>query len=218
MNEYNTEDQQIEAVKKWLKENFSSMVFGLSLGVLALVGWNYYTGHRNNHAIKASNLYMTAAQLIAINGVNEEVIDISNQLNNDYEDTPYAVITSLLMASKEYEKGDVSDAIEQLKWAEKHATTDEIKQIATLRLSRVLIGEKKYDKAMAYLNKKHAASFDASYEELKGDVYVAKGQLAEARRAYDKAISLNNNADKWLMLKRENLGSGNSSSNDTTAS
>ncbi len=218
MSDFETQDQQVEAVKTWLKENFSSIILGLSLGVLVLVGWNYYTGHRNSHTIKASNLYMTAAQLIAINGVNEEVIDINNQLNNDYEDTPYAAITSLLMASKEYEKGDVSDAIEQLKWAAKHATTDEIKQISVLRLSRILIEKKQYDKAMSYLNKKHASSFDAFYKELKGDIYVAKGQLSAARKAYDKAISLSANPGKLLMLKRENLGDNQPSSSDSVAS
>ncbi len=206
MNEYETEEQQIEALKKWLKENGASILLGLGLGILALGGWRYYINQRNNHASQASNIYMQAAQHIMIKGVDDKVIDVNNQLNDKYENTPYAALLSMLMASNEYKKGDLDDAVSQLKWAVKHATNDEIKQLARLRLSRILIGNKQYDKAMSYLNQQHGASYDALYAELKGDVYAAKGQLAEARKAYDKAISLSGKTNKGLLLKRQSLG------------
>ncbi len=206
MNEYETEDQQVEAVKKWLKENLGSLVTGLGVGVLALGGWNYYVDQKNTHAFQAGALYMQAAQQMSISGVDETVIDLNNQLVNDFSDTPYAVLTALVIAKKEYDKGNVDETIAQLEWAGKHANSEELKQISVLRLSRVLIEQQRYDDAMSYLNQPHAAAFDAEYEELKGDVYAARGQLAEARTAYDKAIQQKGNAGKWLQLKRQNLG------------
>ncbi|HHO58610.1 MAG TPA: tetratricopeptide repeat protein, partial [Thiotrichales bacterium] len=205
--EYETEDQQVEALKKWFKENLSSLIFGLAAGMLALGGWNYYIDQRNSHAQQASNLYMQAVAQIAANGVDDKIIDLNNKMNNDYADTPYAALTSLVIASKEYDNGNTDDAIAQLEWAAKHAGSEEIKQLATLRLSRLLIEQKKYDEAMNYLKTEHAAAFDATYEELKGDVYAAQGQLAQARSAYDKAISIKGNGNRLLILKRQNLGS-----------
>ena len=219
MNEYETEEQQVEAVKKWLKENFSSILFGLSAGLLALAGWNYYTSQRNNHAVEASNLYMQAVQRISQNGIDDKVIDINNQLNNDFSDTPYASITSLLLASKEYDRTRLDEALLQLQWVVKHASSDELKQLATLRLSRLLIEQKKYDEAMSYLNDEtHPLAYDAQYAELKGDVYVAKGQVDEARAAYDKAINLSGGGNKWLILKRDNLGTDSVQQAATAAS
>ena len=62
---------------------------------------------------------------------------------------------------------------------------------------------------MAILNMKHAPAYDAQYEELKGDLYSAQGDIAQARLAYDKAIELQGiAASKWLRLKRQNLGLG----------
>lgn len=218
MNEYETEDQQVEALKKWLKENLSSLIFGLSAGMLALAGWNYYIGQKNTHAAQASDLYMQAVQLIARNGVDEKVIDINNQLNNNFSDSPYASITAMMIASKEYEKDKADEAVSQLEWVVRHAATDELKQIATLRLSRLLIEQKKYDEAMSYLNdREHPLAYDAEYAELKGDIYVAKGQKDEARAAYDKAINLGG-GNKWLIYKRDNLGGGSIDATDMAAS
>lgn len=206
MNEYETEDQQVEAVKKWLKENWSSMVVGLGTGVLALGGWNYYVAEKNTHALAASDMYMQVAQYVIVNGVDEKVADLNTQMVNDFADTPYAAITSLIIAKKEYENGNLEQAITQLEWVHQHASSAEMKQIAALRLSRILLEQKKYDNALTYLNTTHDGAFDAVYEELKGDVYVAKGQISQARMAYDKAIELKDNAGKWLELKRRDLG------------
>jgi len=60
---------------------------------------------------------------------------------------------------------------------------------------------------MSLLNMEHDVAFDAQYEELKGDLFSARGEVAEARTAYDKAISLQGvSASEWLKLKRQNLG------------
>ncbi len=111
------------------------------------------------------------------------------------------------MAKFEYEKDNVEVAVAQLELAVKHASDDLIKQISSLRLVRLYIEQKKYSEADALLNKPHDAAYDAQFEELKGDLYIAKGDVEQARLAYDKAINLQGlAASKWLKLKRQNLG------------
>ena len=216
MNEYETEDQQVEAVKKWFKENWSSMVIGLGTGVMALGGWNYYVADKNNHALAASDMYMQVAQYVIINGVDEKVADLNTQMVNDFSDTPYAAMVSLIIGKKEYENGNLEQAVTQLEWVYQHAISAEMKEVAALRISRILLEQKKYDAALAYLNGSHDVAFEAVYEELKGDVYVAKGQISQARIAYDKAIKLKGNASKWLELKRRDLGDVTIAKSSTT--
>jgi predicted negative regulator of RcsB-dependent stress response len=207
MNEYETEEQQVEALKKWWKENGTSLIIGLFVGVTGLFGWRYYVQQNNAHAVQASDLYMQVVQNTASNSIDERTIDLQNQLINAYSDTPYAALASLALAKTEYEKDNAEGAVTQLQLALKHANDDVIKELASLRLVRVYIEQKKYDDAMALLNKKHAAAYDAQYEELKGDVYLAKGEVTQARMAYDNAINLQGvAASKWLKLKRQNLG------------
>ena len=101
----------------------------------------------------------------------------------------------------------------------KHANDEVIEQLASLRLARVLIEQKKYDEAMALLSKTHDTAFDAQYEELKGDVYIARGDVTQARMAYDNAINLQGvAASKWLKLKRQNLGNSTGQNSDKNLS
>ena len=207
MNEYETEEQQVEALKKWWKENGTSLIVGLFVGVSALFGWRYYVEQNNVHLVQASDLYMQVMQSAALQRVDDKTIDINNQLINEYSDTPYAALSSLALAKFEYEKDNVEVAVAQLELAVKHASDDLIKQISSLRLVRLYIEQKKYSEAEALLNKPHDAAYDAQIEELKGDLYIAKGDVEQARLAYDKAINLQGlAASKWLKLKRQNLG------------
>ncbi|GMR00878.1 MAG: tetratricopeptide repeat protein [Gammaproteobacteria bacterium] len=207
INEYETEEQQVEALKKWWKENGTSIIVGLFVGVSALFGWRYYVDQNNVHAVHASDLYMQVMQSAATQTIDDKVIDIQNQLINEYSGTPYAALASLVLAKAEYEKDNVDGAVAQLELAVKYANDDITKQVASLRLASIYLEQKKYDEAMSLLNMKHDAAYDAQYEELKGDVFNARGDTAQARMAYDKAINLQGiAASKWLKLKRQNLG------------
>jgi len=207
INEYETEEQQVEALKKWWKENSSSIFTGLFIGVIALFGWRYYVDQNHVHSVQASDLYMQLMQSTVLNTVDEQTIDINNTLINDYSDTPYAALSSLALAKIKYEENDVEAAVAQLELAVKNASDVDIKQIANLRLTSIYIEQKKYDEASALLNLSHDAAYDARYEELLGDLHLAKGDIDQARTAYDKAIGLfGTKANKMLILKRQNLG------------
>jgi len=216
MNEYETEEQQVEALKKWWKENGTSLIVGLLVGVTVLFSWRYYVDHKHVHAMEASDLYMQVMQNAMLNRVDDQTIDIHNKLINKYADTPYAALSALALAKSEYEKDNFDAAAAQLVLAAKYADDEVIKQIANLRLVSVYIEQKKYDEAAALLNTSHDKAYDARYEELRGDLHMAKGEKAQARIAYDKAINLQGMAvSKWLKLKRQSLGDSINSSSIT---
>ena len=208
MNEYETEEQQVEALKKWWKANGSSIIIGVLVGVLGLFGWRYYVDQNHVNAVQASDLYMQLLQSTVMNDVDDKTIDINNQLINDYADTPYAALSSLVLAKSAYEKDNVDAAVAQLELAIKHASDENIRQIAILRLSSVYIEQEKYKQAAKLLDMPHDAAYNAKYEELKGDLYLAEGNIEKARTAYDKAIILfGATVSSMLKLKRQNLGS-----------
>jgi len=206
MNEYETEEQQIEALKGWWKENGTSLIVGLFVGVSALFSWRYYGEQNNANAVYASDLYMQVMQKVQTNSVDDKAIDQQNQLINEFAKTPYAALSALALAKVEYEKDNIDATVAQLELAIKHANDDITKQIASLRLASVLLEQKKYDQALTILSMKHDAAFDAQFEELRGDVYSAMGNTVQARMAYDNAIQAQGlAASQWLKLKRQNL-------------
>jgi predicted negative regulator of RcsB-dependent stress response len=208
MEEFESEDQQIEAIKKWWKENGASLLLGLGIGVGALLGWREYLSYQTDHSAEASDLYQTVQTQVAANRLDEEHIRKADTIRNEYADTPYAALVSLAQAKHAYENGNAESAIMHLRWAIQNSAEADVKHVASLRLARILIAQKKYDEAESVLLSEYPAAFTAGYEELKGDLYVARGEIAQARVAYDKAISAaNGSPDRWLLLKRQDLGS-----------
>jgi predicted negative regulator of RcsB-dependent stress response len=56
---YNTEDEQVEAIKKWLKDNGKSAIFGIVLGFSAIFGWRAWQSHEVEQAETASEIYQS---------------------------------------------------------------------------------------------------------------------------------------------------------------
>jgi len=209
MEEFESEDQQIEAIKKWWKENGASLLLGLGIGVGALLGWREYLAYQTSHSAEASDLYQIVQAQVVNNSTNDIDINKADILRNDYADTPYAALASMAQAKYEYEKGDAESAIMYLRWASENAAEVDVQHVASLRLARILIAEEKYDEAETILLADHPAGFTAGYEELKGDLYAARGDAAQARVAYDKAINAaEGSPSRWLILKRQDLGNG----------
>ena len=207
MQDYETEEQQIEALKKWWSENATSLILGVSIGAMSLGGWSYYVETQAEHRTEASEIYVSIATQAQANNVDDEIIKKADQLTAEYADTPYAALSSLTLATYEFNKGNADEAITRLQWIDKNGQEEEVKHIARLRLASIFISQKKYDDAQAWLSSEHPAAFNSRYEELKGDVFVARGEIEQARVAYDKAIEQSTTSSRWLKLKRQDLGS-----------
>lgn len=208
MEEFESEDQQIAAIKKWWKENGASLLLGLGIGVGALLGWREYLAYQTNHSAEASDLYQAVQTQVSSNRLDDVHVSKADLIRNDFSDTPYAALVSMSQAKYEYEHGEIESALMHLRWASDNSTETDVQHVAKLRLARILIAQKKYDEAETILLASHPAGFTAGYEELKGDLYLAKGEIAQARVAYDKAINAaGGGASRWLRLKRQDLGS-----------
>ena len=208
MEDFESEDQQIAAIKKWWKENGASLLLGLGIGVGALLGWREYLAYQTDHSAEASDLYQAVQTQVSGNRLDDAHISKADLIRNDFSDTPYAALVSMSQAKYEYEHGEIESALMHLRWASDNSTETDVQHVAKLRLARILIAQKKYDEAEAILLGSHPVGFTAGYEELKGDLYLAKGEIAQARVAYDKAINAaGGEASRWLRLKRQDLGS-----------
>ena len=211
MEEFESEDQQIEAIKKWWKENGVSLLLGLGIGVGALLGWREYLSYKTEHSAEASDIYQAVQTQVVNKRLDEAHSQQADLVRAEYSDTPYAALVSMAQARYEYEKGNVQAALMHLRWASENATEDEMRHLARLRLARIMIAEKQYDEAEAILFADYPAGFAAGYEELKGDLLLARGEVDQARVAYDKAINAaGGDASRWLILKRQDLGHSDS--------
>ncbi len=206
MNIYRSEDEQVEALKKWLKENGKSVIAGLVIGLGVVLGWRGWQDHQERQAQRASADFeqmMSAVQ----RKENESALKEGELIKKEYGSTPYAALSSLALARISLEQGDPAGAKAQLGWAMQHADSEEIRHIARLRLARVLFGTDEHDAALDLVAAVEPGGFAAAYEELKGDLYKVRGQVDDARLAYTKALAAGTRNRDLVQMKLNDLGS-----------
>ncbi len=208
MESFETEDQQIEAIKQWWRENYKSIVGGILIGLAALFGGRAWFAQQDKHAESASAIYESMMQELNTQQP-DKAADMAAQLLGQYSDTPYAILASLAMAKIKVDAKDLVTAKTHLRWAIDHAGKGEMAQIAQLRLARVLLGEGNFDEALTLVTGTEPGNYKAAFEELKGDLYVAKGQIELARSAYNLALATLDQGSRlrqYVQLKLDDLG------------
>ena len=199
MDVYRTEEEQIEALKRWWQENGKSLLIGIVLALMAVYGYKGWENHKQSEGEAASNIYFDLMDAVSIaeqnpNDENSATINhLVAQLKTDYTNSTYAIYAALIAAKQAVVKDELTTAEQELQWAlTKTEKGTSIYLITQLRLARVIFaqgGEDNAKRALAVLEGPVAASHSASYEEAKGDIYVSLGRLDEARSAYLKAIA-----------------------------
>ena len=62
MAEYETEEQQVEALKQWWADNGRAVLMGIGLGLVAIFGWRGWQGHQTSVAETASSAYTSVME------------------------------------------------------------------------------------------------------------------------------------------------------------
>jgi len=208
--DFETEEQQVEALKKWWKENGKQVIVGAVLGFGLIIGWRYYLDYSATQKAEASALFEQVIKAPADGSQTVNKAAVFEKIKKNYAGTVYLSSSALVLAKDYYEAGKKSEAIDVLDQLIKSSEQKVLVLVAKERKARILIDMGKADEALAELAGDVSSDFQSIYEELKGDAYVIKSDIENAKSAYDKALSLNKSGDKTLLqMKRDNLGESN---------
>lgn len=190
MEIYDTEEEQVEALKRWWKENGTSTITGVVTALVLMGGWNFWQSYKQDKANQASAFY---EQLLnsATAGKHESVEKISQRLSEQSGSGAYTGFAALVLAKSKVQQGDLEAAKSVLQQLMQNAGDDEIKNVARIRLVRLMLATSDHEKGLKLIAEADASDtegFSASYDELKGDLYVALDRLGEARTAYQSAL------------------------------
>ncbi len=181
-----TDEEQVEKLKAWLKENGMSIVLGIVLGAGGIGGYKYWQEYRQARAAEASAHFETllAALQAGDAGTLQEHADI---LVADFGSTDYAQMARLALARHYVGNGDFEQAENALQAVVGSAGQSPIAYVARTRLAAVQIQNQRPEQALATLTVEFPDTFTARAEELRGDALALQGRVNEARDAYQKA-------------------------------
>jgi predicted negative regulator of RcsB-dependent stress response len=203
------EQEQLAELKAWWKQHGTRITAVVLAVAVGFAGWVAFRSYSQSQAMEASVLYDAVSKAAQANDA-KALRDASGTLVENFPGTAYAPMGALLAARYYFERNDLKNAKAQLQWVVERASSDDFKDLARLRLAAVLLDEKAYDEALALLEKKPAAAYEAQYAALRGDILVAKNQAAEARAAYklalEKADKKNGPFQESVRMRLEALG------------
>lgn len=203
MDVYTTEEQQVEVIKSWWKENGTSVIAGTVLGLVGLFGWRYYNEYQQTKQEAASQAYNEITSQLTTGG--DAALAQAQSFISAHKGDSYAELAALQLAATAVKAGKLALAAEQL--TQVAASGDEsIRPIAALRLARILSDQGKADEALAQLGKITSEGFKAQVAEARGDVLLKQGKAEEARNAYQAAADAGGlQASAELKLKMDDL-------------
>ena len=210
--QYETEEQQVEALKEWWAENGRAVLLGIGLGVLLILAWMWWKGSQEKKAIAASDNYSQSIEALEA-GQHDTVAELFAEAKSDHSGSLYGAYTGLVAARSAIEQGNLEDAGSTLQWVVDNAELDSVATVARVRLARVRAALGDTDAGLKVLPTSYPSSFTALIEEARGDLHVAAGNNDEARSAYQAAMDAGQAVDgNTLRMKFNELATVGSKS------
>lgn len=211
---HDTEEEQLEQLKKWWETNQNSLIAGVIGAVVVIGAVNFWQHHQTEQRTQASQMYQELLDSAAKNNT-ESVEKIAEKLSADFASSAYTNYAALQLAKAKVQKGDVEAAKTILEKEIKTADSAELQHVARLRLIQLMLASKQYEQGLQLISEVDPAStdgFSASYDELQGDLYVAMDRLDEARNAYQSAIRTGQSTP-LVQFKLDDIAATGSSTN-----
>ena len=202
---YETEEQQVEAIKGWWKANGNSLMITAVVGLASLWGWRYYNESVVNAQETTSQAYaQMQLQFEAQQG--EQKLQTISTFASDNVDNNYGVLASLLLAKEAVAQKDYALAKTQLTQLQSQNSYEPLNAVINIRLARVQAELNENDAALATLALVTEKSFLVKAYQVKGTVYLKQGELDKARSAFQDAINASQGrVDPVLQLQFDDL-------------
>ncbi|MGB5737104.1 MAG: tetratricopeptide repeat protein, partial [Thiohalocapsa sp.] len=97
MADLQTDEETVEAIKKWWKANGVSVVAGIAIGLGSVIGWRAWVNHQTGVAQQASIAFEQVLATSA-SGAGESAEKQAEMVVSEYPDTPYAMFADLAAA------------------------------------------------------------------------------------------------------------------------
>jgi len=202
---YQTEEEQVEALKKWWKENGKSVIAGVVIGLLVVGGGKGWIEYNRIQAENASAFYEGFSQA-ADSGDLEAALKRGEALIKEYGGSTYAIFTAMRLARLQYEAGQKDQAKARLQWVLDNGGEAALDELAKIRLARLLLDMQALEEADRLSANPAEDAYQGEFLSIQGDIRLARGDREGARKAYADALEKGVSTPLLVRMKLSELG------------
>jgi predicted negative regulator of RcsB-dependent stress response len=182
------EYEQGERVRSWLRNNGSSLITGVALGLACLAGWQWWQGQQDKERVVAAGEFAAFNKAVEAKQ-DDKAAAHAAALRQNHPDTPYPALAALRQAELLHGQGKVDEAVTLLDAVAGEHLDPALVELARLRAARLEVAAGKAEAALKRLDSLGEPAFTAVAAEIRGDAEMALGRRDAARAAYEKALA-----------------------------
>ncbi|WP_298142106.1 tetratricopeptide repeat protein [uncultured Acinetobacter sp.] len=210
-----SDEEQLNSLKNNTKKYSSTVISGVLIALIAYSGWTYWQNNQQGEAqlqtAKVQQL-MDQAAIVDVKDDNawNSLTKTADEIVKNYPDSVQAIQTQLMLAKLAFERNDYATAEKALMKVENAKVDDQgLIHVVKLRLAYSQLAQDKFDAALKSLSAVTDPAFKATADEARGDVYVAKNDIENAKKAYMSAwdgLLERQQERQILQIKLESVG------------
>ena len=203
---YETEEEQIDAIKRWWKENGRSIILGFVLGIGGIGGFRYWQSNVEEQA-KIASMHFEEVVALSAKDKKEFIVKV-DEVKTQHAGKSYADLSAFVAAKKLVEAKDYKAAKQQLEWVVQNSSHKSFENIARIRLVKIMLQLNETKAALDLIKDLNSTGFESTYAELRGDIYATLNEYAKSKSEYQLALNKLNSGDRRgaaIEMKSNNL-------------
>ena len=196
----NTEEEQVEKIKKWWNSNGKQIIAGAVIGLAGIWGWNIYSDYQDKQSLNARSLYLSYAS-------DSNNLGAYDKLTTDFSSSSYSDQAILLMAKYLFDAGSYTQALRVIEPLT-NSPSSVIATAAALRAASIYLQLGQHDQALSILEEQSDDGFLGLFYNLMGDINLNLGNRSGAQNYYSLAIdnvTKNSNLTQLIQIKLDDL-------------
>ncbi len=191
-------NKKADILRRFFKENYKELSAGAILFIATLSSWFYWKNYHSVDLTTISQSYQEISKRFATAHLDDvTVAEAFIQLNSNI----YGVLGALQLAKYFVEHNDFTKAEQQLIRAQTQSKDVNLLSEINLRLARVQLQGKKWDDALKTLDAIQGEGWTAVVQCTYGDIFLDKGDIKNARAAYNKSLNSDTSQALQVLLR-----------------
>jgi len=201
---YSNENEQTDALRNFFANNGKALAIGVVIGIAALGGWRYWSGHQEDATKSVSAQYQQLTT--AMQAGKPETLEAVNRFASENSNT-YGALAAMDLAKQYVDGGQLDKAAALLQNGLKDTKDANLQAVINLRLARIQLQQNQADAALKTLDGVKGDGWTAIVADIRGEALLSKGDKQGARDAWSKGVDSDASPalKQMMQMKMNNL-------------